>query len=199
MPPSQPEAAAPQAEDFEVVHDAGGLPVPGGHVRAGRIFRFSGALLRRSDLDALADRGVRLIVDLRGDGEHVGELSRWAAAQGVDYHHEPIDVASPDVLAARGSGLSPRDAESWLRDIYRYLVDHHATRFAAAIEAVSGMLPAAFGCAAGKDRTGLLAALIQTLLGVQRDDVAGHYTAAPPPPDRLAPLAVHQAIEQLGW
>ena len=169
MPPNEPGAAAPADEDAGVVHDAGGLAVPGGYVRPGMLFRFSGALLGPADLDALAHHGVRLVVDLRGDGEERDPLARWAATHSVGYHHEPIEVARPDLLAAWGSGLSPEEAEAWLREIYRQLVDHHGPQFAAAISALSGTLPAAFGCATGKDRTGLLATLIQTLLGAGLD------------------------------
>jgi len=188
MPPHEPGAALPAPEDASVVHDVGGLAVPGGHVRPGLLFRFSGALLGPADLDALTHHGVRLVVDLRGDDEDRDPLLRWAATHGVAYHHEPIEVARPDLLAAWGSGLSPEDAEGWLREIYRHLVDHHGRQFAAAIGALSGTLPAAFGCSAGKDRTGLLATLIQTLLGADAGDVVRQYAAIPPRPDRLAPV-----------
>ncbi|HEY3239683.1 MAG TPA: tyrosine-protein phosphatase [Acidimicrobiia bacterium] len=53
---------------------------------------------------------------------------------------------------------------------------------------MSGDLPAAFGCAAVKDRTGVLTALIQSLLGVDRAEIARHYAAAAPSPERLAPI-----------
>jgi protein tyrosine/serine phosphatase len=48
-----------------------------------------------------------------------------------------------------------------------------------------GNLPAGFGCAAGKDRTGILAALLQSLAGVAEDDVVADYIALAPDVQRL--------------
>lgn len=172
-----------------LIRDVGGLRVPGGRIRTGRLFRYSGGLLEEADFDALAGHGVRLVVDLRGVDEGRGPLEAWAARHGVEYHRQPIEVARPELLAAWGSGLSGDEAEVWLRDVYLHLVDDHGHRLAATLGALSRSLPAAFGCSAGKDRTGLVTALLQSLLGAGRDDIARHYSTVPPSPDRLAPLA----------
>ena len=52
-----------------------------------------------------------------------------------------------------------------------------APRFAAALEVLAepGALPAVFHCAAGKDRTGLLAALLLGSLRVSHDDIVADY------------------------
>jgi sulfide:quinone oxidoreductase len=55
--------------------------------------------LDRSDIDALAQAGVRTIVNNRPDGEDPGQLPadearRLAAARGMSYHHIPITAAT---------------------------------------------------------------------------------------------------------
>ena len=55
--------------------------------------------LDRADIDALAQAGVRTIVNNRPDGEDPGQLpaaeaKRLAKAQGIAYHHIPITAAS---------------------------------------------------------------------------------------------------------
>jgi uncharacterized protein (TIGR01244 family) len=55
--------------------------------------------LDRADIEALADLGVRTIVNNRPDGEDAGQLPasearRVATARGIAYHHIPITAAS---------------------------------------------------------------------------------------------------------
>jgi protein tyrosine/serine phosphatase len=53
------------------------------------------------------------------------------------------------------------------------------------VTAVATTQPAGFGCAAGKDRTGLLTALVQDLLGVERSAIIAGYVSQAPDPGRL--------------
>jgi uncharacterized protein (TIGR01244 family) len=55
--------------------------------------------LDRADIDALAEAGVRTIINNRPDGEDAGQLPaaearRIAEAHGIAYHHIPITAAS---------------------------------------------------------------------------------------------------------
>ncbi len=55
--------------------------------------------LDRADIEALADSGVRTIVNNRPDGEDPGQLAadeacRLAEARGIAYHHIPVTAAS---------------------------------------------------------------------------------------------------------
>jgi sulfide:quinone oxidoreductase len=66
--------------------------------------------LDRNDIDALAQQGVRTIVNNRPDGEDPGQLPaadarRLAEAHGIAYHHIPVTAATlsradVDALAA---------------------------------------------------------------------------------------------------
>jgi uncharacterized protein (TIGR01244 family) len=55
--------------------------------------------LDRADIEALADAGVRTIINNRPDGEDPGQLPagearKLAEAKGIAYHHIPITAAS---------------------------------------------------------------------------------------------------------
>ena len=173
-----------------LVNDAGDLAVAGGRMRSELLYRFPGALLSDADFEILAARQIRLIVDLRGHSEDRSGLEEWATRTGVRYHHEPIEPTDTE-LATWTAGLTTDEATERLRQVYCNLLDHYGPRFAAAISIISQNVPSAFGCAAGKDRTGLLAALIQILLGACTSDVVDRYVTAPPPSEALMPIALH--------
>jgi protein-tyrosine phosphatase len=65
----------------------------------------------------------------------------------------------------------------FLVDAYRDMLTDGAARFAEGLELLGtpGTLPAVFHCAAGKDRTGLLAALVLGVVGVPREYVLADY------------------------
>jgi protein-tyrosine phosphatase len=170
------------------VADIGGLAVAGGgRLRRGLLYRISGALVGPADLAHLQALGLRLVVDLRGSAEDRSTLSRWAAGYGVAYHHLPVTVGAPGQMAdiLRRAGPSVEAATAVQRSVYRQIVDDHGAALAGAVALMAGNLPAGFGCAAGKDRTGILAALVQTLLGVSEADVVTDYVALAPGVERL--------------
>jgi protein-tyrosine phosphatase len=166
------------------VTDAGGLRVAGGTVRTGHLMRVSGDLVALAELRRLTDLGVGTYVDLRGDEEDRERLRRWARRAGVDYVAVPIDVAGGRDLLRRialGGGQS-----RGVDELYRTIVDEHGAQLARAAEIIAEGAPVAFGCAAGKDRTGVLAALVQSSLGAQDADVAASYVASAPTVDALS-------------
>ena len=103
------------------------------------------------------------------------------------YALEPISFGDPAALAAAmaKAGLSEADGRAYLQDIYRRILDEFAGSLVGAMTAIADTQPAGFGCAAGKDRTGLLSALLQDVLGVQRADILAGYVSQAPDPDRL--------------
>jgi protein-tyrosine phosphatase len=68
------------------------------------------------------------------------------------------------------------DDAAFIRRLYGEYLEEFPAAFAAAVEAVAGAPgPALFHCTAGKDRTGILAALILRLAGVAVEPVAADY------------------------
>jgi protein-tyrosine phosphatase len=148
------------------LRDAGGFPtVAGGRVRWRTLFR-SDALgnLDQDGIATLAEFGLRTIVDLR---THIEAELAPSAVAGLDAQTIHISLLSGDLQAL------PYE----LGEIYRYMIDERGGAIAAAIKALSARsaLPALVHCSAGKDRTGIVIALILAVLGVPDQVIAADY------------------------
>ena len=90
----------------------------------------------------------------------------------VAYHHLPLtDVLPPTEDLAR------YDEPAFVTRRYEELFAQGATSLARAVDLLAEpeALPAVFHCSAGKDRTGILAAIILGFLGVPRDVIVEDY------------------------
>ncbi len=161
--------------------DLGGYPAAGGrHVRTGALFRSDRlSALSSDDLEELASRGIRTVVDLRAAPETERDRSRlW---RGVTSHVSlPVgdtvdgDISMVDqILEGRLRSISEADMAA----LYLKIVAEHGERFAqlAAVAADVDHLPLLFHCTAGKDRSGIAAALLLEALGVAREAVLDDY------------------------
>lgn len=117
----------------------------------------------------------------------VRPLEDWARSRGVVYALEPVSFGNAPAIATAmaAHGLTGADGRAHLRSIYRRILDEFAPSLVGAVTAIATTQPAGFGCAAGKDRTGLLTALVQNLLGVDRSAVIVGYVSQAPDPGRL--------------
>ncbi|MEU8924037.1 tyrosine-protein phosphatase [Kitasatospora sp. NPDC048545] len=162
---------------FDALHnfrDLGGYPAAGGRsVRWGLLYRSDslGKLASPADLDRLRALGVRTVIDLRYPWE-IAAKGRMPDVAGVEYHnlsieHRPYDQAEIDP-----------ELDPW-----RYLADRFAEVAEDGVKEIRQVLdvitdadaPVVVHCASGKDRTGLVAALLLTLLGVAEDDIAADF------------------------
>jgi protein-tyrosine phosphatase len=169
--------------------DLGGYVGRGGRtVHLGRVFR-------ADSLSAMSDRDVQhcvhvlrlhTIVDLRTGGE-VDRFSHGPLEhEGVTFHHEPIIDETRVPADARGREAA---AALSLDEIYRMMLERFGDRFATVLRIVADPAnhPIVFHCAAGKDRTGLTAALTLGLLGVDDATIVADYAAtAERMPDLIA-------------
>jgi protein-tyrosine phosphatase len=81
-----------------------------------------------------------------------------------------------DAMVAAGQTLTGDAVAGLMRDLYRGLVNDQSHRFAELFEhLLAEDTPLVFHCTAGKDRTGIAAALILQALGVPRDVVMQDY------------------------
>jgi protein-tyrosine phosphatase len=173
-----------------VMRDVGGVAARGGVIRTGQVFRISGQLASVEELDELGRAGVIAVVDLRGGDEDRTLVQQWAAANGAVYRHEPISAASlPQLIALAQDGATPEEANEAILEAYRFIVDQHGRQLANALSVIAQGTPAGFGCAAGRDRTGIVASLLYDLLGVDDDTIVKVYTSHAPSPEQLRPLA----------
>jgi protein-tyrosine phosphatase len=162
--------------------DLGGYPTQDGRrVRWGQIFRADSlADLSDADIAYLERLGLARVIDLRGELEALERPNRLAGRAGFDYVRLPIGEGdlSPAEWARKfeAGELGEIDA-SWLVRGYRRTLDERAARVGAVLRALAATkTPAVFHCTAGKDRTGVVSALLLLLLGVPREVVIGDYS-----------------------
>ncbi|MFC6357108.1 tyrosine-protein phosphatase [Luethyella okanaganae] len=159
------------------LRDLGGIPVSGGVIAAGRVFRSDDVSTIPSDeAQALFDRGIRTILDLRSAAE-AGHTGRGPlGSYDIAYHPVPIvrGIADHEEFVAHlrdGTGTADVVGEYYATTLVAEAetIGRGIRRIA---EARAGVL---FHCAAGKDRTGVFAAALLAELGASRDDIAADY------------------------
>jgi len=115
----------------------------------------------------LLDYGVRTVIDLRRSDELQAAPNVFAASSAVTYCHLSLQVDAPLV-----PGTSPL-----LVDTYCRMLDERQEQIRETLQVLvaPGGLPALVHCTAGKDRTGLIAALVLGLAGVPEDTIVEDY------------------------
>jgi protein-tyrosine phosphatase len=174
------------------VRDLGGL-------RAGAAATRPNVLLRADALDGLTaedvvelveTRGLAHVVDLRSGHER---LERGRGALGATpVRYTELEVIGPEDLARRAetraasfaAGLPPARI---LGDGYVELLDLGGAAFSEAFRRLvaPGGVPALVHCAIGKDRTGVLVALLLDAAGVDHDEITADYARSG---ERMAPI-----------
>ena len=185
-----------QLEGAHNVRDLDGLPAGATTTRTGVLFR-SDALdaLSAADVAALVDdRGLAHVVDLRSRAERVERGRGRLGDTGVRYSE--LDVIDEAALARRSdhraaSFAAGVDPNVIIADGYVELLELGAPAFAAALESIVAPdgVPALVHCAIGKDRTGVLVALLLAAAGVGREAIVADYA--------LSHQAVSHIREQL--
>ncbi len=154
--------------------DLGGYRVASGrHTRWGRLFR-ADSLHKLTDADrvTLARLGLRVVADLRSDKERVLHPNPLEAIQ-----YEIVGRPRRDENEETPLDFATVDGEMVLPDIYVGSLVHSAHLFGALLASFASAdgLPAVFHCHAGKDRTGIVAALVLLAVGVDREQVLDDY------------------------
>ena len=169
-------------EGVDNFRDFGDYAVAGGRrLKRGRLFRSaSHGRASDADLDVIHGLGIATIVDLRRRNERLRDPSRrHAAFAGTVIDNDLGDDQEDEWLAhLRQSDLTEASFRAYLVGYYDKAPGdpRHVdlfTRFFRAMAASDG--PVLIHCAAGKDRTGILAALTHHLAGVHPDDIVADY------------------------
>ncbi|BEL07393.1 hypothetical protein Q0Z83_055840 [Actinoplanes sichuanensis] len=146
--------------------DLGGTPARGGRIRDNALIRSdSHALLTPAAVAVFRERPPALILDLRWPRECVAAPSPFAA----DGFYRNLPLLSDPL------GYDPPD------HTYAPMLDHNGARVAEAVQEIAAAPPGAviIHCHGGRDRTGLLAAVLLGVAGVAPDDIAADYAATP--------------------
>ena len=167
------------------VRDAGGLATPRGAIRRGALVRSDLlARLTPAGRQALLDHGVRTIVDVRTPAEVARD---WAS---YPFRNDGRDRAGESRVAYVNAPFTlGRDERAWAEisavyhaaqnreELNRIDLDANRLGIGAIIATVADAQPGGvlIHCHAGKDRTGLIVALLLALAGVSDADIADDY------------------------
>jgi protein-tyrosine phosphatase len=171
---------------FDRLHnfrDLGGYRAEDGRsVRWDRLYRSDSlGKLQGADRDRFLALGVRTVIDLRYPWE-VAARGRVPDGEALAYfnlsvEHGPYDQAEIDPSL---------DPWRFLADKYLEIALDGAAELRQALEVIaSGNAPLVFHCASGKDRTGLLAGLVLSLLGVAETDILADFALTELATERL--------------
>lgn len=154
--------------------DLGGLPIHlGGQTRWQAVIRTD--LLNRltsSGQRALLDYGVRTVIDLRGPKEVQAEPSHFVNMDNaaLTYLHLPLEKYDPPVSALISQATTRAE-------VYCIILDHYPDAVAEVLRALANARPGGIviHCHSGKDRTGIVAALLLSVAGVDRKTIVADY------------------------
>ncbi len=177
--------------------DLGGYATGDGRrVKWGTVYR-SGVMdsLTDADYDYLSGLGISVICDFRASRERADEPTNWRAGE-IEYitfddpsAEDDMSSAFASVLTAQGvTGEQVRDT---FISAYRSMPNTYAPAYTEMFDQLAnGSLPLAFNCSAGKDRTGVAAALLLSALGVPRETVVEDYALSEQVVDFMAEFEV---------
>jgi protein-tyrosine phosphatase len=167
--------------DCRNTRDLGGLPRPGGLTRTGVLVRSDNLRsLNTAGQEAMVAYGVTNVIDLRSESEVATSPSPFAAStspfatvepagtQAPTYTHLPLIDDATMLMLAGASDMFDR---------YLMMLEHRSAAFSEIFSALARTEgTAVFHCFAGKDRTGMVAAMSLALAGVDVDSIAADYS-----------------------
>jgi protein-tyrosine phosphatase len=171
------------------VRDLGGHPTGDGAETAYKAIVRADSVAQLSDAGwrALVDYGIRTVIDLRGDHEREDDPP---AELPVEVRHVPFMETTAEEWEKLGEELErlgelPEVADA-TREAYLLFLERFKPNVGAAVKAVADAPPGGVvvHCVGGKDRTGLLSALLLHLAGVSLEDIGTDYALSE---ERLRP------------
>lgn len=150
--------------------DLGGYPCNNGKsTEFGRFLRCGMPLTpTQEDIVELMKYGVSTVLDLRGDWESETMPSVFKFLDGVEYHH----VSLFEVNAAVSEEYTGSIEKSYEMGIENYK-ENYAEALRIIADAKDGCV--LFNCYFGKDRTGIMAAILLSIAGASPEDIIADY------------------------
>ncbi len=148
--------------------DLGGYPAAGGRrTQFARILRCGiPDSVTPEDMQLLQEYGIRAVMDLRGDYETHAQPSSFLQNPAFQYHHISLYEINPAVI---------RESKQ-LWDVYESSVEEYGANYLRVLrQLAAGGVPTLVHCFLGKDRTGILCALLLALAGVGEADIIADY------------------------
>jgi len=157
------------------VRDLGGLPTEdGARTRFGVVIRADN-VRRIRDVRTLVDHGVTRVVDLRYASEREDDPLERLPVEVV--HVSLLGEWDDDYQLALEARMAEIEPTAYLEWSYLDFLERFRANFGAAVTAVADALPGTvcIHCAGGRDRTGLVSALVLRLAGVAVAEAAADY------------------------
>ena len=135
--------------------------------------------LTEKDIQTLLAYGITSVIDLRSKSELLKLPNPFAdGVKGINYINIPLmndDVASPDFTR-----LVLDNAEGYLKQAYIDMINNSQRAVCDIFRFIAGQNEGCtvFHCTAGKDRTGIIAALLLGLAGVSHADILANYAVS---------------------
>lgn len=173
--PDRPMLSAPVN-----LRDLGGIRIAGGVLREGLAIRTDDlALVTDQVADELVAGGLSAIIDLRSNDEVAITGRGPLGERPVAYHH--IALMANVGESMRSVNREWRFTHESMGESYVMMVETAASALVTALNVIAHAPGAtAFHCAAGRDRTGVLAAMLLLALGASDDDIVADYARTGP-------------------
>lgn len=157
------------------IRDLGGYRTRRGHQTRWRsLYRGdSPHTMRPEGGEVLRGAGLRSVIDLRSHHETVDEPNPLARTPDVAYHTIPLF----DDLAPTIKDVKARNSDDLLLDLYMEALNAQSGAVRSVLATIAAAPEGAvlFHCTAGKDRTGIIAALLLGAADVEREDIVADY------------------------
>ena len=156
------------------VRDLGGYPTSDGRQTRWKTFVRAASLhaLPPASRSAFIDYGIRTVIDLRRTHETEAAPNVFADSSQLTYHHQNMVGDGPeDEAVERG------EPAAYILASYSSWLDHRQTQIGITLATLAEPTarPAVYHCAGGKDRTGVISALLLGIAGVPEDIIAEDY------------------------
>lgn len=124
--------------------------------------------------EELVTRGIRTVVDLRMTPETEGSPNVFARSNDVRYIH--VNLMGEEWMDTTSVAQSMESTDKMLL-LYGVILDQRRDYIREVLDILSrpDHRPALFHCSAGKDRTGIISALLLGLAGATAETIAGDY------------------------
>ncbi|EIW76320.1 hypothetical protein CONPUDRAFT_43480, partial [Coniophora puteana RWD-64-598 SS2] len=164
------------------VRDLGSYPssTPGKMIKPGYAFRAAEiSSVTPEGIEQMKALGITIIFDLRSDPEMKKYNTPIPTIDGIDVLHNPVFKTadySPETMAERYDLYALATTDAFMK-LYSQILNKGGASFNRIFRHILSNpdSPFIFHCTAGKDRTGIVAALILKLCGVSDDAIAHDY------------------------
>jgi len=159
--------------------DMGGMMTSSGKATAFRRFirSDSPSELDMASIDALIEYSVRTVIDLRSEQEISRSGNPFMTRPEVAFYNFPLIALDPDDLRDPTMDFL---ASNKLGDLYVMMLEHSRKSIQGVLRTIlnapEGVIM--FHCLHGKDRTGLIAAILYLLAGVSRENITRNYASS---------------------